>query len=198
MSLTAILLLIAFAGLAAALWAMLSGFGLDPAAYRRRQRRAGLALLALLVGIGLVQAGHDARIVERLTAPEVDGVWAAVTVDGRPVPWGEWRVAIRWGKVAGGRDGCNVWSFAEPEVDGGERMIHTTLAGCPEDDPVYKAYWSLAAGPGAAPQPRGDGTLRLAGAGHEAIFRRCRWTDAPPTPGGSGTPPRICAPDGGG
>lgn len=194
MGLTPILLLIAFGGLAAALWVQLRGFGLDRAAYRRRQARTGLALLGLLLGLGLVQAGQDSRIVQRLTAPEVDGAWAAVSIDGRPVSWREWRLSVTSGKVAGGRDGCNEWGFTEPEVEGGERMIDTTLVGCPEDDPVRKAYWTLALARNMSPRLRSDGSLRLAADGHEAIFRRCRWTEEPLPPGTSGTRPRACMP----
>jgi hypothetical protein len=194
MSLTPILLLVAFGGLAAALWRLLRGFGLGPAAYRRLQARTGLALLGLLIALGLVQAGHDLRIVRRLTAPEVDGAWAAVSIDGRAVSWREWRIAVTDGKVAGGRDGCNEWGFDEPEVEGGERTITTTLAGCPEDDPVRKAYWLLAIARDTSPRLRGDGSLRLSAGRHEAIFRRCRWTEEPLPPGMSGTKPRVCAP----
>lgn len=193
MSLTPILLLIAFAGLAAALWVLLRGFGLDQTAYRRRQARIALALLALLLALGMVQAGNDFRIVQRLTAPEVDGAWAAVSIDGRPVSWREWRISVTGGKVAGGRDGCNDWGFDEPEVEGGERMIVTTLVGCPEDDPVRKAYWTVAIERNVPPELLGDGSLRLAAGGHQAIFRRCRWTEVPLPPGTSGTNPRICA-----
>lgn len=193
MSVTTALLLVALAGLGAALWALVQGFGLDPAAYRRRQGKAGLSLLALLIGLGLIQAAHETRIVRRLTAPEVDGAWAALSIDGRPVPWREWRFSVAQGKVAGGRDGCNDWAFDEPEVDGGERMIVTTAVGCPEQDPVRKAYWALAGADPVSLDLRTDGTLRLAGGGHEAVLRRCRWVDSPLPPGTSGTAPRICA-----
>lgn len=193
MGLTTILLLIAFAGLAAALWVQLRGFGLDRAAGRRRRARAWLALLGLLLGLGLVQAGHDARIVRPPTAPAVDGTWAAVSIDGRPVSWRGWRISVADGKVAGGRDGCNDWSFGAPEVEGGERTIDTTLVGCPEDDPLRKAYWALALERNRPPEARSDGSLHLAAGGHEAIFRRCRWTEEPLPPGVSGTRPRVCA-----
>jgi heat shock protein HslJ len=193
MGLTPILLLIAFGGLAAALWVQLRGFGLGRAAYRRRQARTGLALLGLLLGLGLVQAGHDLRLVGRLTAPETDGAWAAVSIDGRPVSWRQWRLSVTGGKVSGGRDGCNDWGFSEPEVEGGERMINMTLVECP-DDPVREAYWTLARARSMSPRLSGDGSLRLAAGGHEAVFRRCRWTEEPLPPGTSGTGPRACVP----
>lgn len=193
MSLTPALLLVACGGLGAALWALVRGFGLDQAAYRRRQARVGFSFLGLLIGLGLVQAAHEGRIVQRLTAPEVDGAWAAVSIDGRPAPWREWRISVERGKVAGGRDGCNDWGFDEPEVEGGERTIVTTLVGCPEEDPVRKAYWALALADRVSLELRKDGTLRLAGRGHEAVLRRCRWVDEPLPPGTFGTGPRVCA-----
>lgn len=193
MSMTVALLIVAFGGLGAALWALVRGFGLDPAAYRRRQSKVGLSLLGLLIGLGLVQAAHDGRIVERLTAPEVDGIWAAVSIDGRPVPWREWRFSVTRGKIAGGRDGCNDWGFDEPEVEGGERMIVTTLVECPEEDPVRKAYWALTAADPVAMELAKDATMRLAGGGHEAILRRCRWMNEKLPPGTSGTGPRVCS-----
>ncbi|HEX8307830.1 MAG TPA: hypothetical protein VF645_05360 [Allosphingosinicella sp.] len=193
MSFTSFLLLVALAGLVAALWAQVRGFGLDQAAYRRRQLKLGLSLLGLLIGLGLLLAAHEARIVYRLTAPEVDGAWAALSIDGRPVHWREWRISVARGKVAGGRDGCNDWGFDEPEVEGGERMIVTTLVGCPEDDPVRKAYWALALADPVALDLGKDGTLRLSGRGHEAVLRRCRWVNEPLPPGASGTGSRACA-----
>ena len=195
MSLSLLLLLIGAAGLAAACWAIARGSGLGSAAYRRRQKQAGLGLGALLLTIGLVQAVHGLRVVQRLTAPEVDGSWAAESIDGRAVPWREWRIAVEGGKVAGGRDGCNDWGFDKPEVEGGPRTIVSTLVGCPEDDPVRRAYWALALAEEASLDLREDGSLRLAGRGHEAVLRRCRWVDEPLPPGTSGTAPRVCAPE---
>jgi len=192
MSLTLALLLIGAAGLAAACWTIVRGFGMDAAGYRRRRKQAGLGLGALLLAIGLVQAGDSLRVVQRLTAPAVDGSWAAVAIDGRPVPWREWRYRIERGKVAGGFDACNEWGFDTPEVEGGPPTITTTLVGCPEQDPVRKAYWALALG--ASAELRADGSLRLSGRGHEAILRRCRWTEEPLPPGTAGTPPRACVP----
>ena len=185
-----ILLPIGAAGLGLACLAIVHGMGLDAAAYRRRQRQAGMGLGGLLIALVLVQAGHDLRVVYRLTAPEVDGSWTAVRIDGRPVPAGEYRISVRDGEVSGGRDACNDWGFDEPQVEGGPRTITTTLVGCPEDDPVRKAYWALALG--ASPDLREDGTLRLAARGHQALLRRCRWVDEPLPPGTSGTPPRAC------
>ncbi|HEY0114044.1 MAG TPA: hypothetical protein VGB59_12975 [Allosphingosinicella sp.] len=201
MSLTKILLLIGFAGLVAALWVQARGFGLPQADYRRRQKKVALALAALLFALGAAAAAHESGVVRvkdghlavRLTAPEVDGAWAAVSIDGRPVPWREWRIGVTDGKVSGGRDGCNDWDFDEPEVEGGERTIVSTLVGCPEEDPVRKAYWALATAPDPSLQLRGDGTLRIAGRGHEAVLRRCRWITEPLPPGTSGTGNRVCA-----
>jgi heat shock protein HslJ len=193
MSFTLALLLVALGGLGVAIWAQIQGFGLDRAAYRRRQSKAGLSLLGLLIGLGLLEVAHEGRIIQRLTAPEVDGAWAVLSIDGRPVPWREWRISVARGKVAGGRDGCNDWGFDKPEVEGGERTITTTLVGCPEEDPMRKAYWALALADPVSLQLGKDGILRLAGRGHEAVLRRCRWVNEPLPPGTSGTEPRVCA-----
>jgi heat shock protein HslJ len=194
MSFTFALLLLALGGLGAALWTLMRDFGLDPAAYRRRQAKAGLSFLGLLIGLGLLLAAHEGRLIQRLTAPEVDGAWAASSIDGRPVPWREWRISVEQGKVAGGRDGCNDWGFGEAEVEGRERMIVTTLVECIEEDSARKAYWALALADPVSLELGKDGTLRIAGRGHEAVLRRCRWVEEPFPPGSAGSGPRVCAP----
>ncbi|HEX9965925.1 MAG TPA: hypothetical protein VGB04_13200 [Allosphingosinicella sp.] len=195
MSLTFVLLAIGAAGLVAACWAVAAGSRLGEAGYRRRQWQAGLGLGGLLAAIVLVQAGHDGRVVQRLTAPSVDGGWAAVAIDGRAVPERAYRISVEGGRVRGGRDGCNDWGFDAPEVPGGPRMIVSTAVGCPEGDPVREAYWALALGGGAAPELEEDGRMRLASGGHEGVFRRCRWVSEPLPPGTSGTGPRVCVPE---
>lgn len=130
---------------------------------------------------------------ERPPARDIDGPWLAVAIDGRPVAAGEWRFGISDGKVSGGRDGCNDWGFGEPETKGGPRTIHSTLVGCPEDDPVRKAYWAMASAPEATLEQREDGALRIAARGHEALLRRCRWISQPMPPGVQGRGRRTCA-----
>ncbi|HEX8666785.1 MAG TPA: hypothetical protein VF727_00255 [Allosphingosinicella sp.] len=195
MSLTLLLLIIAVAGLAAALWVQARGFGLDAAAYRRRQRWAAGGLFGLLLGMGAVVWAHESRVVARLTAPAVDGMWGAVAIDGRRVDAREWRIGVRQGRVSGGRDGCNDWGYDEREDKPGERLIVSTLVGCPEDDPVRRAYWALASAHGPTLTEAEDGTLRIAARGHEGIFRRCRMIQEPPPPETSGRMPPVCRVD---
>jgi heat shock protein HslJ len=129
----------------------------------------------------------------RPAARDIDGAWLAVAIDGRPVAAGAWRFGISDGKVSGGRDGCNDWGYGEPETKGGPRTIHSTLVGCPEDDPVRKAYWAIASAPEATLDQRDDGVMRIAARGHEALLRRCRWISEPMPPGVEGRGRRTCA-----
>jgi len=154
-----------------------------------------VALGALLLGLGAILTAHESRLVQRLTAPPEDGAWAAVSLDGRPVPAGEYRLSISGGRVGGGRDGCNDWSFEAPDETTGERRIFTTLVGCDENDPLRRAYGVLAFAEGPVLQLRPDGSLRIAARGHEGLFRRCRWVEAPLPPGTSGSGPPRCAID---
>jgi hypothetical protein len=190
MSFTTSLALIALAGLAAALWVTARGHRRAAASYRRAQKRAALGLAALLLGPGIVQIGQAERVVQRLTAPEVDGSWTAVTIDGRAVAAGAWRIGVERGRISGGRDDCNDWGYQQEE--GQPRTIVSTLVGCPEDDPVRRAYWAMATAGDAALALRGDGTLRLAARGHEGLFRRCRWAREPVPPGSRSSGRQVC------
>ncbi|HEX8365442.1 MAG TPA: hypothetical protein VF603_09185 [Allosphingosinicella sp.] len=192
MGFTSVLVLIALAGFAAALWTMARGLRRGDAAYRRAQKRAGFGLAALLAALGLVQVGQTERVVQRLTAPEVDGSWNAAAIDGRPVAAGAWRISVERARVSGGRDDCNDWGYQQPEREGGQRLIVSTLVGCREDDPVRRAYWAMATAPDAALELRDDGTLRLAARGHEGLFRRCRWEREAPPPGSRSTGRQVC------
>jgi hypothetical protein len=195
MSFTMVLVLIALAGFVAASWVLARGLARDDAGYRRAQKRAGLGLAGLLLGLGIVQVGQTERVVQRLTAPEVDGSWIAMTIDGRAVAPGAWRISVERGRVSGGRDDCNDWGYQEPEEQGGQRTIASTLVGCPEDDPVRRAYWAMATAPDAALALGEDGTLRLAARGHEGVFRRCRWMREPPPPPATARSVRqVCVP----
>ncbi|HYG29860.1 MAG TPA: hypothetical protein VD887_06570 [Allosphingosinicella sp.] len=192
MSFALVLVLIALAGLVAAVWTMARGLLQDDAAYRRAQKRGGLGLAALLLALGIVQVGQTERVVQRLTAPEEDGSWNAVSIDGRPVAAGAWRISVERGRVSGGRDDCNDWGYQEPQREGGQRLIVSTLVGCREDDPARRGYWAMATAPDAVLELRGDGRLRLAARGHEGLFRRCRWTREAPPPGSRSTARQVC------
>jgi hypothetical protein len=168
---------------------------------RATLRLAGTLAALLLLAAGCARektADPQPQAVERAqaapaAAPDIDGPWNAVTIDGRAVAPREWRIGIEGGKVSGGRDGCNDWGYGEPEAKGGARTIVSTLVGCPEGDPVRKAYWAMAMAPEARLELRADGTLRIAARGHEAVLRRCRWTNEPMPRGVQGRGRRVCA-----
>lgn len=132
-----------------------------------------LAALLLMLASLLDRHGRGSPWA-RLIAPEEDGSWAAVRIDGRPVSPDEYRVSITEGQVAGGRDGCNDWAFSDdPPSRDGARMIVATAQYCPGDDPTRRAYRALMSG--AEVRLQADRTLRISAGGHEGIFRRCHW-----------------------
>ena len=147
-----------------------------------RWQRAGSKLVMLLLAaallLGLFGTFQSSRTVQhwtRLFGAEENGSWSALSIDRRPVSSEDYRVSVDGRKVAGGRDGCNDWSYQEKRDPNGERMIVTTLQACPEDDPVRVAYHVLVHDPQARLELQADGTLRLAAGGHEGLFRRCYW-----------------------
>lgn len=159
-----------------------------------RSARIGFVLALLLTGLALMLRGiFDPQGEWQPFAPEEDGSWAAVSIDGRPVPPADYRLAIRAGAVAGGRDGCNDWSFTDdPPAANGMRMIVATLQLCPED-PVRTAYRKLAA-PGAR-ITLADGMLRVVGGGHEGLFRRCAWRTVRSQDESSSSRQSVCVPE---
>lgn len=145
-------------------------------------QRVGLRLVALLLVaaflLGLFSLFQSSRAVQRwmdLFGPKEDGSWSALSIDRRPVSGQDYRVSVDGRKVAGGRDGCNEWSYQEGRDPNGARMIVQTLQACPEDDPVRLAYYALAHDERTRLSLQPDGTLRLAARGHEGLFRRCYW-----------------------
>lgn len=193
MDLTLLLILAAFFSLGVALWLQIRPLGEDADTFARRRRRTGIALALTLLALGVVHAVATGTLRPRLFAPKEDGSWAAVTIDGRPIASDAYNIGIRDRQVAGGRDDCNDWGYDDdPPNAAGERMINSTLVGCPEDDPVRQAYWTLVIAPDAIVELRADGMLRLAARGHEAIFRRCTWTEEPFPAGTSGSGRRLC------
>lgn len=130
-------------------------------------------LLALIGLFGGARSGPVQRVTSWFAPPE-DGSWAAISLDGRPVSWREYRVAVRDRRVVGGRDGCNDWAYQDERPDArGERSIISTLQACPEE-PNGQAIRALAFS--GTPVLRPDGTLLIRANGHLGIFRRCEWT----------------------
>lgn len=193
MSLNLVLLLVGVLGLGAAMWVQVRAFGDDPAIFARKRKRAGVGLVFLLLLLGIVQYIDAGTPGLQMFDAKEDGSWGAVAIDGRPVSSKDYMIRIEDRRVAAGRDGCNSWGFEdEPFNAAGERMIVSTLVGCPEDDPVRNAYWALATAPQIPLTLRLDGTMRLAAREHRAFFRRCEWVREPLPPETSGSGPEVC------
>lgn len=146
----------------------------EAAPYRRAHVGVVLALIVPALGLAaLAMTGRAPRdLWEWLHAAPEDGSWAATTLDGRAVGAGDYLVSISRGKVVGGYDGCNGWSYQDEAPDGkGERMIVSTLQACPRERPD-QSYWFLVHQPEV--RMLGDGQLQLWRAGHHGLFRRCR------------------------
>jgi hypothetical protein len=188
--LTAAVLLLSTLGLGLAVWWQLRGVGENKAAFARRRKQAGFGLLLLMLMLGAASYITMNGVPDRIFAAEEDGDWGALAIDGRSVSADDYRIWVDGGRLAGGRDGCNDWGYSDdPPYPDGSRMILSTMVGCP-DDPVRKAYWALRAS-GTRLELRTDGSLRLAGQGHEAIFRRCNWVQER-SPGHGGSGQKIC------
>ena len=171
--LVAAAILVSLLGLGLAVWWQLQGVGENRAAFARRRQQAGFGLLLLMLVLGAGAYIGIYGVPDRIFAAEEDGGWGAVIIDGRPVSAEDYRIAVKGGEVVGGYDGCNSWGYTDdPLGPDGSRMIVSTLVECP-DDRVRRAYWTLRSR-GTALELRPDGSLRLAGRGHEAIFQRCR------------------------
>lgn len=104
---------------------------------------AALAMMAL----GFSGYRSPAHLWNSIFAAPEDGSWTAISIDGKPVEPERYRISIGNGEVTGGRDDCNDWSYDEEEAKDGNRMIISTLVGCPEGDPLREAYWSIVADP---------------------------------------------------
>jgi hypothetical protein len=177
MSLNTALFLVAALAFLAIVVAQVRWLDQDSAIFSRKRRRAAWAFGALLLLLGLV--GYGARGgFDWLLAPDEDGSWQMVLVNGQNVARREFVVGIGARRVVGGLDDCNSWGFEEQDRGKPvtERMIVTTLALCPEDDPARRAYRMITMSE-PVPRLRPDGSLELAARGHRAILRRCTWTE---------------------
>jgi hypothetical protein len=145
----------------------------------RQRVRVGIALVplvcAFLIALAALLDPEGSWRSRLLSPPEKeDGSWSAVSMDGRPVDPHDYRLAVHQGRIAGGRDGCNDWSFLNEQPAGTrDRMIFSTLQACPDPNPDRDAYAALRHA--GRLQLLADGRLRATAGPHEAIFRRCRW-----------------------
>lgn len=166
----------------------------------RQKLSLGLVLVLLaacLLMLALAFAGYrsPSALWHSLFAGPTDGSWTAISIDGKPIEPERYRIGIAGGEVAGGRDDCNDWGYADDEgaTEDGDRMIVSTLVGCPEDDPIREAYWALVHAPQI--QLRPDGKLRVSARGHEAILIRCEWQQVRESlPGGGISDMARCLP----
>src|SRR5687768_5029344 len=113
MSLTTISVIVALVGFFAALAVQLRSFTDDQAAFARRRKRAALSFGGLLLVLGLIHAYSMGLLRIGWFAPEEDGSWGAISIDGRPVSSRDYTIFIRDGKVEAGRDGCNSWGYSD-------------------------------------------------------------------------------------
>jgi hypothetical protein len=177
MSLNTALFLVAALGFVAIAVAQVRWLEQDRGAFSRKRRRAAWAFGFLLLLLGLVRYGASGGF-DWLLAADEDGSWRMVTIDGQPVAAREFVVGISDRRVVGGLDDCNSWGFEEEDLDKPptERMIVTTLALCPDDEPARRAYRVITMSD-PVPRLRPGGDLELAARGHRAILRRCEWTE---------------------
>ena len=144
----------------------------------REELSVGSVLILLVAALGMITLGlsgykSPADLWHRLTAGPKDGSWTAISIDGKLVEPERYRISIGNGEVTGGRDDCNDWSYEKEREKNGERMIVSTLVGCPEGDPMREAFWALIHDPKI--ELRQDGRLRVWGQGHDAVLIRCHW-----------------------
>ncbi len=145
----------------------------------KRRDRLGLALILILgistVGILILAiAGLSPRqIGDALHATRADGSWKAVRPDGAAVTSKNYLVVVRRGRVVGGYDDCNGWSYEDKKPDEhGERRVLSTLVECAADEDLRQIYRTLVYAPKI--DGLGENELRLSRGGHEGIFRRCK------------------------
>ena len=146
--------------------------------YSRRRERLSLAFV-LVLGIAAVSltilafAGVSRRgIGDALHATSADGSWKATSFDGFSVRSENYLLVIRRGRVVGGYDDCNGWSYEDERPDrNGVRRTLSTLVQCAADYP-RRLYRILVYAPKI--DVLGENELKLSRDGHEGRFRRCK------------------------
>ena len=94
---------------------------------------AGGLLLALVLAIGGIAMPPGETLWHLVAAPDEDGSWRFLTIDGIDVSAERYSVGIRWGEITGYYDGCN--SCGIGDGDGRQGIYHQrtcTLAACEE------------------------------------------------------------------
>ena len=130
---------------------------------------AAAAMLMLASQIGFTSM---ADAWDNAFGPKVNGSWRAVSLDGQSVTSDDYLIVVKRGKVVGGYDHCNGWSFDdEGPGPNGDRMVTSTLVACPETD-ARIVYHILAYGPRF--ELVSERELRLSRRCHSGLFRRCK------------------------
>lgn len=146
-------------------------------ASKRRDKWGLVSILVLGVAVVIVSilatTGVSPKVIaDRLHATPADGSWKGISFDGFSVRSKNYLVVIRRGRVVGGYDDCNGWSYEEEKADrNGERRMLSTLVECPAEYP-RRLYRTLVYAPKI--DVVGENELRLSRDGHEGRFRRCK------------------------
>lgn len=113
--------------------------------------------------------------------PARNGLWRATTIDGAPVGRTDYLIRIRGGRVVGGKDGCNSWSYdmTRPPEPNGTRMVVSTCIGCP-GLAEQAGYWRALGNGNVVPVLIENGRLRLRAGGSEILARRAASPAAAP------------------
>lgn len=107
-----------------------------------------------------------------IAAPEEDGAWRFVSIDGEEVSRNGYSVGIRWGRITGYHNGCNACGFQDDRPAGSpDRQLVCTLAACAEQ-PADAGFNRLFHGTPSI-QVNGD-ELAMRVPGHQAKLVRIR------------------------
>lgn len=96
-----------------------------------------------MLGVGAVFLPPGETWWHLVAAPEVDGGWKAVTIDGIDVRGEGYALGIRWGAIRGFNDGCNSCGFDDDKPAGAaDRRIMCTLVACSPrpHDPLFARF----------------------------------------------------------
>ena len=127
----------------------------------------GIALVASIAGIALPPGETLWHLV---AAPQEDGNWRFVRIDGIDVTAENYSIGIRWGELDGYYDGCNSCGISS-EAEGIYYMRTCTLQACAEqpNERLFRRFLSK----DVVMRPDGD-RLILTIPGHRAELVRSR------------------------
>ena len=109
--------------------------------HHKRLALAICAAFAIGLPLAALQMATDDRGVADVPYGEPeDGTWRLVRVAGEPI-YERYEIAVRFGRIEGGYDGCNAWGFSDQRDDFGNRLIVSDAQGCDPKpfDGVYNA-----------------------------------------------------------